>query len=332
MDTFQEKLFNNRSKTDAADCLVGISGGKDSSYVLLEMKRTFGMRVEAFTYVHEGHTGFALQNAEEACRAADVRHHVVSLPNHAHLNSFKAFFTAWIESENPVAAAMTCVACKHLHILGTRLAEKRGIPMVIWSTCPLEVPPFIPTQPESGSNHAAKRTGNLGVLLGKSLATQPKFRKAFFQNASTCIFGSLAFRSNSGYLQLRYPSVTHINFFDYCDWNGDEIVASLKRNFPWSVPESVVTDWHSDCIFNAFKEYMFQKMLGASYTDAFLSNQIRYGLITRDEAWNKLIKSKKYYAGELIKTMSVLGMEHLHSKCDLSCFDVGQSNYYRQRR
>jgi len=29
-------------------------------------------------------------------------------------------------------------------------------------------------------------------------------------------------------------------------------------------------------------------MLGSSYTGAFLSNQIRYGLMTREEAWENL--------------------------------------------
>lgn len=322
IDKLQEILKQNKSKTDSADCLVGISGGKDSSYVLLEMKRRFGMKVEAFTYVHDGLADFALQNAKEVCKVAEVKHHLVSLPNHAHLNAFKSFFNAWIESEDPLAAAMTCVGCKHLHILGTRLAKERHIPMIIWSMCPLEVPSFIPAQPKGADNANSKSMADLSFLLGKKLINHQLFRKAFFENASTCIYGSLAFRPNSGYLDFRYPDVKHVFYFNYVSWNGPEIKTALKTQTKWSVPESIVSDWHSDCIFDVFKEYMFQKMYGASYTDAFLSNQIRYGLITRDQGWNELLASKNYFANELIKALSVLGMEHLITKCDLSCFDI----------
>ncbi|MCI5195971.1 MAG: hypothetical protein D3919_07010 [Candidatus Electrothrix sp. AW5] len=322
-EKLQDILEKNRNNTGAADCLVAVSGGKDSTYALLELKRKFGMRVEVFTYVHDGLTDFALQNAKETCRALDVKHHEVSLPGHAHLESFKGFFKTWVESEEPVAAAMTCVACKHLHLLGTRLAGQRNIPMIVWSMCPLEDPPFIPTQSPDETEVKAKGMTGLSVLLGKNIMARKKFREAFLGNLSTCILGCLAFRPNTKYVRFRYPAVKHVYYFDYMDWNGKNIVKILQEHTPWSVPKTVVSDWHSDCIFNVFKEYMFQKMLGASYTDAFLSNQIRYGCITREEGWADLVQSKAYYSEEVFKALSFLGLEELRSKCDVSCFKVG---------
>jgi glutamine---fructose-6-phosphate transaminase (isomerizing) len=312
----------NRSRTGSADCLVGVSGGKDSSYVLLRMRREFGMRVEAFTYVHDGLTDFALQNAKGVCASLDVRHHLVSLPEHTHLESFRAFFQAWVKSKRPVAAAMTCVACKHLHILGTRLARDRGIPMIIWSMCPLEMPPFIPTQ--SPKREVPKRESmfDLGMLLLKNMQGSAEFRRAFLGDVTISVLGCLAFRPDSGYLQRRYPSVRHVMYFDYCDWDRKSIVATLKADTPWSVPDTIVTDWHSDCVFNVFKEYMYQQMLGTSYTDAFLSNQIRYGLMTREEAWSELCRSKEFYAHELLRVLPVLRLDHLLPRLDLSCFDI----------
>jgi hypothetical protein len=321
-EKLHEIIGRHRNRTTRVDCLVGISGGKDSSYALMELKRTFGLKVEAFTYTHDGLTDFALRNAREVCRAMDVKHHLVSLPGHRHLKSFQAFFRTWVESEEPVAAAMTCVACKHLHILGTRLAKERGIPMVVWSESPLEIPPFIPTQRKGGTEAAPRGLVGLGVVLARNLVGESMFRKAFFKNMSTCVFGCLAFRPNTGYLQRRYPSVTHIQFYDYCTWDGVAIIRALKTQTAWSVPESVVTDWRSDCLFNVFKEYMFQKMVGASYTDAFLSNQVRHGLMTRSQAWQDLIKSKKYYARELGRVLSILEMDDLQDRCDTTCFDI----------
>lgn len=174
-DKLETILQQNKGKGNSADFLVGVSGGKDSSFVLFQMKKKFGMKVEAFTYVHDGLTDFALQNAKSVCDTLGVKHHIVSLPDHKHLKTFKAFFTTWLQSNNPLAATMTCVACKHLHILGTRLAKERKIPMVVWSMCPLELPPFIPTQPESGTDKKAKRITELSLLLGKNMIRQQSF-------------------------------------------------------------------------------------------------------------------------------------------------------------
>lgn len=312
----------NEGMGDSADFLIGVSGGKDSSYVLFQMKQKFGLRVEAFTYVHDGLTDFALQNAKSVCDAVGVKHHIVSLPDHKHLKTFKAFFSSWLQSNNPLAAAMTCVACKYLHILGTRLAKERKIPMIIWSMCPLEVPPFIPTQPDGGTDKKTKTIAGLGLLLCKNMVRHQSFCKAFLGDLSTCFWGSLAFRPDSGFLKFKYPEVKHLYYFDFIEWNSTEILSTLKKSTAWCLPEHVTNDWHSDCLFNVFKEYMFQKMLGSSYTDAFLSNQIRYGLLTREQAWAELIKSKKFYASELVKTLSILDMEHLKSQIDMNCFEI----------
>jgi hypothetical protein len=317
----QDLLNSQRRPAAPADCLVGLSGGKDSTYALLALQKRFGMRVEAFTYVHEGTADFALQNARRVCAGLGVAHHLVSLPHQEHLNSFKAFFTDWQKTGNPLSAAMTCVACKHLHILGTGLAHRRCIPTIVWAACPLETPPFIPAQ-SAGSSHETRSTLGMAASLARSLCAHPGFTKAFLSHFSTCVQGCLAFRPGSGYLQRIYPSVRQVNFFDYCRWDGAQMRAVLRAETRWTIPASVGSDWHSDCVFNVFKEYMFQKMYGVSYTDAFLSNQIRYGLITRDQAVAALRQSKQYFARELPKALTQVGLAHLQSQTDPSCFDV----------
>lgn len=322
-EKLRQILAENRKHARDIDCLVGVSGGSDSSYVLFELVSRFGVRAEAFTYVHGGLNDFALDNAGRICKSLGVKHHLVSLPANIHLNSFKDFFSAWLDSESAVSAALTCVACKHLHLLGTGLAAERKIPMVVWSVCPIETPPFVLAQ--SGNREAKKRKNMfaMAVDLMKNMTSDKKMCKAFFKYFGTCVFGCLAFRTaNNKYLELRYPGVKHLNFFDYCDWKDTQILQKLRTQTCWDVPKSTVVVWHSDCMFTVFKEYMFQKMIGASYTDAFLSNQVRHGLITREEALEKLKQSKTFYAEELVRVLPILGLEHLAGKIDTSCFKI----------
>ena len=152
------------------------------------------MRAEAFTYVHDGLETFALENARRGSKLLGVRHHVVSLPNHCHQEICKGFFHAWVKSRNPLAAAMTCVACKHLHLLGLELASRRGIPLVVWSVCPLETPPFIPTQPEradAGPNAPNAGAMRLANRLLRNLVSDWTFCKTFLAHLPTCVKGCL---------------------------------------------------------------------------------------------------------------------------------------------
>jgi glucosamine--fructose-6-phosphate aminotransferase (isomerizing) len=320
----REFLEENRSRGDSADCMVGISGGKDSSYVLMELQETYGMKVEGFTYAHDGSTPLSLENAKKVCSNLGVRHHVVSLPNQEHLKSFQTFFKSWVHNPTNVPAAMTCVACKHLHILGTELAVKRDIPMMLWSNCPLENPPFIALKPESTREKQYERQGmgkSIALLINEMIRDR-QFAKGVMKHLSTCFYGCLAVTPTAKYLKIRYPSKKQVFFFEYIRWNPTQIIEALVEKAGWVPPENIPDDWHSDCYFNVFKEYMFQKMLGVSYTDAFLSNQIRKGIITREDAWDKLLKSKVYYSSVLTDTLEIVGLNELSGKMDPACFNI----------
>jgi hypothetical protein len=322
-DSLRSILNAHRNGGSGADCLVGLSGGKDSSFAVLELATKFGLKVEAFTYVHGGLTPFALENAKRVCRALGIEHHTVSLNGDEHLNSFKTYFKAWVKSPKPITAAMSCVACKHLHLLGTRLAAKRKIPMVVWANSPIEDPPFVVLKfkPVEGA-HEFKRE-NIIKAGTRMLMETPSLAAAFLKHPRTSTLGCLSVTPISKFLSLRYRGLTHIYFYDFIDWQPKTIVENLTSRVGWEKPNAP-DDWRSDCSLNAFKEFMFQSMLGSSYTDAFLSNQIRYGLMTRAEAWEKLKISKKYYAREVPRVLKSIGLESLEKEISLDCFNIGE--------
>lgn len=319
---FLEITERLRKKDEKLKCVVGISGGKDSCYVLAQLKIKYDCDVTAFIYTHGGLADFALENARLICKQFDVPLHERALPGHTHLESFKKFFLVWLNDEEMLSAAMTCVACKHLFILGSQLAKEVGAKIVIWSDSPLETPPFIPAQGTNQVTSKSKGVLNLGFMLCNILMKNHPFRNAFFSDLNTHIFGCLAFRTSTGYLQLRYPGILQLSYFDYFDWNAKTIKQFLLNHTKWSLPPEIECSWHSDCVMDVFKEYMMQKMIGASYTDAYLSNQIRCGLIDRTEAYNKLITSKKYYEKQIYSALEKLGLGNVRDKINPAVFQV----------
>jgi len=320
-DALRQFLEPFRGVGSTVDCLVAVSGGKDSCYAATLMKRTFGLRVEAFTYEHAGLTDYARENTRRCCDALDIPHHMVSLPRDLHRRSFAAFFSTWLTHESPLGAAMTCAACKHLHLLGLQLAHRRRIPLIVWAACPAEVPPFIPTRPANASD--SKRGGTLALAktLAAELLRNGGFRWNFLRYANVCLPGCLAFEPDGIYPRYRYKSVQQLRVFDYHPWNPQRISETVK-SWGWGVPTGIEVEWHSDCLFDVYKEYMFQKTYGCSYTDAYLSNQIRLGFLSREEAARQLEASKTYFARQVTENLAAIGLPHLKAQIDASCFAV----------
>ncbi len=312
------------NSTGSADCLVGLSGGKDSTYALYRLATQYKLKVEAFIYIHDGSTEFSVQNAIESCKQLGVKLHKVSLPNGAHREAFLRYLKAWLEHPDSIAAGMTCVACKHLHILGSQLAAKRKIPYVIWSSTPFEYSPFLAIKHKGDARHLFKRESILrsGMQLVNETIRYPQFAHSIISLPITSILGCLAVFPNSAYLHYRYPSVKPLMFYSYERWEPKTILCTIQSKLAWKIPSRIKEDWHSDCLFNVFKEYMFQKMFGVSYTDAHLSNQIRHGYISREEAMTKLLESKRLYASAILPALKALKAEELYPKIDLSCFEM----------
>lgn len=318
------KLFeNNKGRNGSADCLVGLSGGKDSTYTLYKIVREYGLKAEAFTYVHDGSTEFSINNAVNVCKELNVKHHIVKLSHQKHLKSFKDYFRAWLEKPNNISAGMTCVACKYLHILGSEIAQKRSIPNIVWSSSPLEYSPFLAIKVKSDKENPFKRDSilNSAFSLMKHSITSPRFIRALIRNFKVSCYGCLAVFPTSSFLKYKFPKLQSVMFYDYVDWNPRYIKREVMSKLPWEIPGNIEEDWHSDCVFNIFKEYMFQKMLGVSYTDAFLSNQIRHGIIDRETAIKELRASKKNFAAAIPQALKYLNMENYIEKIDFRCFE-----------
>lgn len=68
------------------------------------------------------------------------------------------------------------------------------------------------------------------------------------------------------------------------EWNPSIIYGTLEKD-GWIKPKK---DWHSDCLIGIIKEHQFNEMFGIGYLESYLSNQIRYGIISRQEALLKM--------------------------------------------
>ena len=72
--SFQQRIEHHRGSGKKYDCLVGLSGGKDSSYVLYYLVRKCGLRVLAYTGDNGFLTEYAFDNIRRVVNKLDVDH------------------------------------------------------------------------------------------------------------------------------------------------------------------------------------------------------------------------------------------------------------------
>jgi len=72
--------------------------------------------------------------------------------------------------------------------------------------------------------------------------------------------------------------------FHYIPWDEDKIMSVLREQYDWEASDDTSSTWRIGDGTAAFYNYVYHTVAGFSEYDTFRSNQIRAGLITRDEA------------------------------------------------
>ena len=131
---FEKTIKNTRG--DTYDCLIGLSGGKDSIYLLYLAKEKFKMRCLAFTIDNGLLSKYAKENIRIAIDALGVDHVTIKPSS----NFYKKFYRKLIETADKEYMNRVCSSCSELfHSFGLKLAIKNNIPLIFFGYSPDQI-------------------------------------------------------------------------------------------------------------------------------------------------------------------------------------------------
>ena len=127
------------------DCVVGLSGGKDSIYLLYLMKEEYGLNCLAFTVDNGLVSDYAKENIEIAVKALRVDH-IYCRPTH---NFYRKFYKKIIKNPGEKGYVNTiCSICSELfHSTALKLAVENNIPLVLIGYSPDQVTKYFYEMP-----------------------------------------------------------------------------------------------------------------------------------------------------------------------------------------
>jgi hypothetical protein len=285
-------LDSVRGTGEKYDCIVGISGGRDSTYTLWKLVNDYKMRVLALNYINPFTSEQAKENMQKALNILGVDLITYKFPNDIHRKSTQKALKAWAYRPSSIMIPIVCTYCKLWDGQQYRIAKDNKISLIIIGSNPLETASF--KKSGLGGARTYHRISNLPKIISKSLKELVKNPNYLIScKWSTVIKMFLMAGHTSPYLRSKYKDISVLRIFDYIKWEEKEILSIIENNLGWRKSTECASSWRFDCRLDFVRRKMYSTTIGVSELRDLFSKLIREGQMTREEAMDRL-KTEDY--------------------------------------
>jgi N-acetyl sugar amidotransferase len=270
-----ERILENareENKDNPYDCLIPISGGKDSTFQLHVLVKEYGMRPLAVTFSHNWFNSTGVFNLLNSLEQFDVDH-LMFTPKRTQVNKLAKKSLSEIGD-----------ACWHCHAgvgaFPLRMALEYGIKLIIWG--------------ESAAESSSRGTYKDPIM---------KFDQDYFKKVSAKVSvdkmadSDLPLSELSVYQQPDNDSyslagIQGIHLGDYIFWDEERQTEFVKETYGWKETniEGTYKRYKSaECIMPGVHDFACYLKRGYGRASFHASNDVRAGLVTREEAFEELV-------------------------------------------
>ncbi|MFT8258678.1 MAG: hypothetical protein ACMZI2_05050 [Candidatus Symbiodolus clandestinus] len=275
-----------RRANDTPEVLVPFSGGRDSSYGLHILKTEFNLKIISFTYDWGMVTDLARRNIARLCGKLGVQNILVSADIKKKRENIRKNISAWLKKPILGMVPLFMAGDKHFLQVVNRLKQQTGIKADLWSVNPLENTDFKVGCCNIAPSFSKKRIDALTIQQKIKLISYYGFQflrnPAYFNRSLVDTFTAFF----SYYFE---PRNNYLLPFDYLLWKEDTIEQTLIKEYDWELAPDSHSTWRIGDGTAAFYNYIYVTACGFSEFDTFRSNQIREGMLTRDQALQKVL-------------------------------------------
>jgi hypothetical protein len=271
------------------DCVVGVSGGRDSSYLLYQLVRRHGLRCVA-GYHRTPYTPDVIDaNVRRMVERLGVRLVEMDISKEHHIKWARRALLLWHKQPTATHASLACAPCKQHNREILKIARVHGVRFLVMGSNRYEAVQVASASSGKGPGREltlVSRLGTLGLVFRKGTVALSKSRD-LWRFLPVGVKSVLFLSPDAPFLRLMYPEVETLNYFYYAGWDEEECEAAL-RDVGWELPDNCNTTWRADCAFGEIKDRMFAITSGMSYSEAFYANRVREGDLTREEALQRM--------------------------------------------
>ena len=280
-----------RNRSSAYDCLVPISGGKDSLFQLHVLTREFGMRPLAATFSHNWFSTTGLYNLLNSIEQMDVDH-VMFTPKRSLVNEL-------------ARASIYAIgdACWHCHAeVGAyplKVAVDYKIPLIVWGESIAE-----------SSGRATYRSPGKSFDRDYFLKVSAKVSPLEMNKTQGVTQRLDAFESPTQAL-LDEIGLMGIHLGDFIFWDDERQTEFVKRHYGWQETEIEGTYKRyksAECTMPGVHDFSCYLKRGFGRATSQASADIRSGMVTRDDAIESLVPLDRIEPRQLDVYLELTGL------------------------
>lgn len=276
-----------RGRGGKYDCLVCISGGRDSIYTLWKLVHDYEMSALAANYMNPFTSEQARTNMQNSLDVLGVECESWGFPNDVHRRATEKALRAWSHHPSSIMIPIVCTHCKSTWPRFFQIARDNSIPLIVIGSNPLETASF--KKAGFGGARTYHRISSLPRIVAKSLKElllNPRY-------LTSCSWGTvgkmyLMAGHSTPYLRWRYQDITVLRLFDYVRWDERDVMSTIADHLGWRKSSEVASPWRFDCRLDYVRRLMYAATIGVSELRDLFSKMIREGQMTREEALERL--------------------------------------------
>jgi hypothetical protein len=315
--TGREKLLEQRLEKLKGkyryDAVVGISGGKDSTYVLLQMVKKYDLNVAAVTFDNGFLTDFARESIDNTIKQLGVDHYYYK-PN---WDIHRKFYTAAVKKMgNP------CIACALAgYFLAIKECYANEIPFFVHGRTPYQMyrnyyssnnDVFLSIMKLNLEEHSFLALSKLyGMLNG--------YVKYFVSGIADNLEEGKAitdeFFVDSALLTEEFVP-EFLAYFLFEEYDEEKNKRQIQEALNWSRPSADNMMGHYDCAIHDAAGYMYKELNDSNILERDAAVMTRFGAISKERA-QELIRLNEPTPGNLEKSLDALC-----SLCEMSRADL----------
>jgi predicted glutamine amidotransferase len=278
-----------RRNDGGPDCVVGISGGRDSLYSLHYVRNVLHLNPVAYTYDWGMVTDLARRNISRICGQLGIEHILVSADISRKRNNIRRNVLAWLKRPHPGMVPLFMAGDKQYYYYLSKVKKQVGAPLCILGENMLERTDFktgfagIPPHGDPEHVYTLPLKSKLQMLLfygGQYL------RNPAYLNGS--VLDTLWAAASYYALDRDY-----LNLFSYVPWIEQEVNETIINDYGFECANDTCSTWRIGDGTAAFYNYIYYMTVGFTENDTFRSNQIREGLLSRAEALRRVREENK---------------------------------------
>ncbi len=319
-DALNKYLEKFRSNSGEPDCIVGLSGGRDSCYGLHLLKEKLGLNPVAYTYDWGLTTDISRVNAAKVCGKLGVEHIIRSADIEQKRRYVNLNISSWLKRPHLGMLPIIQAGDKGFYDYGRKLSKELNIKLVVHCTgYQLEQREFF-----LGFAGISQKLKNNQRMYSYNVINKLKmlywYSLQFILNPA---YVNAALLDNfNGFLASFVRKDDFLHLYNYEPWDEKEITKVLNEKYNWQDDISYgKNQWRMGDGQTAFNNFVYHTIAGFSEYDNFRSNQIREGLLTRSEALELCQQDNKIKYDTLKNFSDIIGFNLDNVLSKISCLE-----------